>query len=60
MQIDTARLEYVASSIHTVWDGLLQIIGYTALLLYFLGPSVLAGIAAMLLIIPLNGYFLTK
>lgn len=60
MQIDTARLEYVAASIHTVWDGLLQIVGYTTLLLFFLGPSVLAGIAAMLLIIPLNGYFLSK
>jgi hypothetical protein len=83
MQIDTGRLEYVAGSIHTVWDGILQvyqlacllllqlvltailsclgqIIGYTGLLLYFLGPSVFAGIAAMLFILPLNAYFLHK
>ncbi|RYG70088.1 hypothetical protein EON64_01135 [archaeon] len=60
MQIDTTRLEYVASTIHTVWDGLLQIFGYTCLLLYFLGPSVFAGIAAMLFILPLNAYFLAK
>jgi ABC-type multidrug transport system fused ATPase/permease subunit len=36
------------------------VIGYTSLLLYFLGPSVLAGISAMLVIIPLNTYFLKK
>ena len=37
MQIDTGRLEYAAGTIHTVWDGLLQIAGYTFLLLRFLG-----------------------
>ncbi len=60
MQIDTGKLEYVAGSIHTVWDGLLQIIGYTSLLLYFLGPSVFAGIFAMLVILPLNAHFLRR
>lgn len=25
MQIDTGRLEYVAGSIHTVWDGIFQV-----------------------------------
>ena len=37
MQIDTGRLEYAAGTIHTVWDGVLQIAGYTFLLLRFLG-----------------------
>lgn len=37
MQIDTGRLEYAAGTIHTVWDGVLQIVGYTFLLLRFLG-----------------------
>ena len=60
MQLDSSRLEYVASSIHVVWDGLLQVVGYTALLLHFLGVSVLAGIAAMLVIIPVNAIFFTK
>lgn len=60
MQLDTNRMEYVASSIHIVWDGLLQVVGYTSLLLYFLGPAVLAGIAAMLVIIPVNAYFFKK
>lgn len=47
MQLDTGRMEQVAGSIHTVWDGLFQIFGYTALLLYFLGPAVFAGVLAM-------------
>ena len=25
MQLDTTRMEYAAGSIHTVWDGLLQV-----------------------------------
>jgi hypothetical protein len=37
-----------------------QVTGYTLLLMHFLGPSVLAGIAAMLLIIPVNAYFLNR
>ena len=60
MQTDTSRMEQVAGTIHTLWDGLFQVIGYTSLLLYYLGPSVLAGIAAMLVIIPLNAYFLKR
>lgn len=26
MQLDTGRMEYVASSIHTIWDGILQVL----------------------------------
>ena len=33
MQLDTARMEYVAGSIHTVWDGLLQVRTYALQLL---------------------------
>ena len=60
MQLDTNRMEQVAGSIHTLWDGLFQVIGYTSLLLYYLGPSVFAGIAAMLVIIPFNAFFLKR
>lgn len=59
-QLDTSRMEQVASTIHILWDGTLQVVGYTALLLHFLGPAVFAGIAAMVLTIPLNTYFLKK
>jgi len=47
MQLDVGRLEGVATSVHVLWDGILQVVGYTALLLAFLGPSVFAGIAVM-------------
>jgi ABC-type multidrug transport system fused ATPase/permease subunit len=59
-QLDTTRMEYVASSIHILWDGSLQVLGYTCLLIHFLGPSVFAGIFAMVGIIPLNTFFLNK
>ena len=35
MQIDTDRMEYVASSIHVVWDGILQVNVY-----FFLVPLI--------------------
>lgn len=60
MQMDTTRIENVAVSIHIIWDGLLQIVGYSALLLRFLGPSVLAGIAALAVIVPVNAMFLQR
>ena len=60
MQLDASRMEAVATSVHILWDGLLQITGYTSLLLYFLGPSVFAGIAVLFAIIPLNAYFYKK
>lgn len=60
MQLDTNRMEQVAGTIHTLWDGFFQVFGYTGLLLYTLGPSVFAGIAAMLVIIPVNAYFLKR
>lgn len=60
MQLDANRMEGVATSVHIIWDGLFQVLGYTALLLNFLGPSVFAGIAILLTLIPLNAYFYEK
>ncbi|CAM9778905.1 unnamed protein product, partial [Ectocarpus fasciculatus] len=55
MQIDAGRLENLAGSVHTIWDSIFQqMTGYTVLLLLCLGPSVLAGIGVMILLIPLN------
>ena len=60
MQLDVGRLEGVATSVHILWDGLLQVVGYTSLLLHFLGPSVFAGIAAMVFVIPLQTFFFKR
>eukprot|EP00752_Nemacystus_decipiens_P001289 g1282.t1 len=54
MQIDAGRLETIALSVHTIWDSMFQMMGYTTLLVLCLGPSALAGIAVMTLLIPLN------
>ena len=43
MQLDAARLENVASSVHTLWNGLLDIVVYMAMLVACMGPSMLAG-----------------
>jgi ABC-type multidrug transport system fused ATPase/permease subunit len=60
MQLDSNRLEALATSVHIIWDGVFQVVGYTGLLLHFLGPSVFAGIIAMLFIIPTQAYFLKE
>ncbi|TFJ81540.1 hypothetical protein NSK_006792 [Nannochloropsis salina CCMP1776] len=58
MQLDAARLEGVASSVHTLWNGLLDIVVYMAMLVACMGPSMLAGILIMASVIPLNAVFL--
>ncbi|CAM9715367.1 unnamed protein product, partial [Chrysoparadoxa australica] len=54
MQLDAARLDTLACSLHPVWDSGLQILGYSVLLLRLMGPCVLAGIALMVVLIPFN------
>lgn len=54
MQSDTGIIESAALQFHTTWDGPLQIAIYTTLLFRYLGPSVLWGIAVLILTIPIN------
>ena len=54
MQSDTSIIESAAMQFHTIWDGPLQIAIYTTLLFRYLGPSVLYGMAVLLLTIPVN------
>lgn len=54
MQSDASLIESAALQFHTLWDGPLQIIIYTTLLFRYLGPSVVWGIAVLLLTIPIN------
>ncbi|XP_058399729.1 ATP-binding cassette sub-family C member 2 [Diceros bicornis minor] len=60
MSVDAQKLMDVTSFIHSLWSTLLQI----ALSIYFLwielGPSVLAGVGVMVLLIPVNGILATK
>lgn len=60
MSVDAQRMLDTVSYINVLWSGPLQII----LALYFLwqqlGPSVLAGVAVMVLLIPFNGFVATR
>ena len=60
MSVDAQRLMDLCSYAHILWSGPLQI----ALSLYFLygvlGPSVFAGLAVMILMIPLNSWTAVK
>ncbi|KAM5272344.1 ATP-binding cassette sub-family C member 2 [Ctenodactylus gundi] len=60
MSVDAQKLMDVTNFIHLLWSTVLQI----ALAIFFLwrelGPSVLAGVAVMILLIPINGILATK
>ncbi|XP_057593148.1 ATP-binding cassette sub-family C member 2 [Hippopotamus amphibius kiboko] len=60
MSVDAQKLMDVTSYIHLLWSNVLQI----ALCIYFLwaelGPSVLAGVGVMVLLIPINGVIANK
>ncbi|KAK3247020.1 hypothetical protein CYMTET_43470, partial [Cymbomonas tetramitiformis] len=60
MQIDTQSLEQVCMMGHFSWSGLIQVFGFSAQLIYYVGPSGLAGIAVMFFLIPLNRYTMMK
>lgn len=60
MSVDAQKLMDVTSFIHLLWSNVLQII----LAIYFLwaelGPSVLAGVGVMVILIPINGVLATR
>ncbi|KNE72909.1 hypothetical protein AMAG_17147 [Allomyces macrogynus ATCC 38327] len=51
---DTNRLDVVMPWIHIFWTCALQIIVATALMVYYIGPAALAGIALLVLFVPLQ------
>ena len=58
MQLDAQRLDTMCMQLHVTWDGAWQIIGNMVLLGIYIGPSALAGLGTMLLLIPANLYFM--
>ena len=48
-------LSCAAPQIHQLWSCLLQILGTVALLIVFLGPSALAGVLVLIILIPITG-----
>ncbi|XP_071604685.1 ATP-binding cassette sub-family C member 2 [Heliangelus exortis] len=60
MSADAQRFMDVANFVHQLWSSPLQIILSTVFLWVELGPSVLAGIALLVLLIPINAFLVAK
>ncbi|KAF6731478.1 Canalicular multispecific organic anion transporter 1 [Oryzias melastigma] len=60
MSADAQRFNDVTNFIHLLWSCPLQIIVSMVFLWLELGPSVLAGLLVMLLMVPINGLLATK
>ncbi|KAG0166831.1 hypothetical protein DFQ30_006735 [Apophysomyces sp. BC1015] len=56
MSVDAQRLMDLCTYFHIVWSGPLQIVIALVLLWQTMGPSIWAGIAVLILAIPLNTY----
>ena len=54
MQIDAQKFYDSSWGLHLVWAALLQIVGCVVLLFQLLGPSMLAGLFTMIVLIPVN------
>ncbi|KAM6346782.1 ATP-binding cassette sub-family C member 2 [Alca torda] len=60
MSADAQRFMDMSNFVHLLWSSPLQIILSIVFLWGELGPSVLAGIAVMVLLIPINGFLVAK
>lgn len=60
MSADAQRFMDMSNFVHQLWSSPLQIILSIVFLWRELGPSVLAGIAVMVLLIPINGFLVAK
>ncbi|KAG2462234.1 AB1C protein, partial [Polypterus senegalus] len=60
MSADAQRFVDVANFIHMIWSCPLQIIVSIVFLWEELGPSVMAGVGCMILLVPINGFLATK
>lgn len=60
MSADAQRFMDLANFIHQLWSSPLQIVLSIVFLWLELGPSVLAGIATMVLLIPINALLVAK
>lgn len=57
MSVDCMKLQDLMTYVNTIWSSPLQIVLAIVFLYKELGPSVFAGVAVMITIIPLNAVF---
>ena len=60
MQLDATRVDSMMMQFHVTWDGLYQIVTNMILLGWYIGPSALAGLFSMVLLIPINFFFMMR
>ncbi|KAI3383909.1 hypothetical protein SNEBB_000827 [Seison nebaliae] len=60
MSVDAQRFYDIVTYINMIWSAPFQIIVAIYFLWQLLGPSVLAGVGIMILLIPMNAYFAQK
>eukprot|EP00538_Stauroneis_constricta_P012382 CAMPEP_0119570218 /NCGR_PEP_ID=MMETSP1352-20130426/43504_1 /TAXON_ID=265584 /ORGANISM="Stauroneis constricta, Strain CCMP1120" /LENGTH=1567 /DNA_ID=CAMNT_0007619885 /DNA_START=651 /DNA_END=5354 /DNA_ORIENTATION=- len=60
MQVDATKIEMFVPQIHVLWDGLLQIIGYMAILYSLISWPCLVGLAVMIVAAPVQGIVMGK
>jgi hypothetical protein len=60
MSVDAQRFNDMMTYIHMIWSGPVQIIISIYFLWVTLGPSILAGLAVMIVLIPLNAVIANK
>ena len=57
MQLDAQRVGDLMLFINVLWSGVLQTLGYMALLYYYIGWAAIGGFAIMVFLVPLQKYF---
>lgn len=60
MQVNTQTFVEFAQYLHYTWSAPLQVVLAVVILWFYLGVAVFAGIGALILLVPLNGYLMKK
>ncbi|CAF1078170.1 unnamed protein product [Brachionus calyciflorus] len=60
MQVNTHIFVELSMYGHQVWSGPIKIIVASVLLWYYIGPAVFAGLGVIVILAPLNSFFMTK
>ena len=60
MQVDATKIEMFVPQVHVLWDGLLQIAGYMAILYTLIGWPCFAGMLLMVAAGPIQGVIMKK
>jgi len=60
MQVDATKMEMMVPQAHVLWDGLVQITGYMAILYTLIGWPCFAGLVVMIMAGPIQGVIMGK